>query len=92
MLSGNTAGSIKCPYFDTIILPTLKKVKRFQTRKIDGAFFRNLDPHNSTRHNTNVTLVAPKIKESLDFRSNFNFITKKNWKACEIWVVDAGYL
>ena len=30
------SGTIKCPYFDTIVLPTLKKVKRFQTRRIDG--------------------------------------------------------
>ena len=30
--------SIKCWYFDTIILPFLKKVKRFKTRKIDPPF------------------------------------------------------
>ena len=36
ILSGNTPGSIKCPYFDTIILPRLKNVKRFQTRRIDA--------------------------------------------------------
>ena len=49
-LSENTPGSIKCPYFDTIISTTLKKVKRFQTGKID-VFFRNVDPQNSTRLN-----------------------------------------
>ena len=36
ILSGYTPGSIKYSHFDTIISPTLKKVKRIQTRKIDG--------------------------------------------------------
>ena len=55
-------------------------------------FFRNLDPHSSTKLNTNVKLASPRIKESLDFLSNFNFITKKkNKKLGKIWVVDAGY-
>ena len=47
ILPGNTSGNSL--YFDIIISPTWKKVKRFQTVKIDEFFFRNLDPHNSTR-------------------------------------------
>ena len=60
---GNTPGRIKCPYFDTIILSTFKKVKRFHTGKID-VFFRNFDPHNSTRLNRK-RVVIPKKNVSL---------------------------
>ena len=38
IFSGNAPGSIKWPYFDTIILSTLKKIKRFQTGNIDVFF------------------------------------------------------
>ena len=37
-------------------------------------------------------LVTPRIKKSLDFLSNFNFVTKKIEKFSEIWLTDAGYL
>lgn len=43
--------TLKSPYFDTIIWATWKKVKRFQTGKINAFFFRNLDPSNSSRLN-----------------------------------------
>ena len=49
-ISENTLCSVKSPLFDNIILPTLKKVKRFQISKID-VFIQNLDPHTSTRLN-----------------------------------------
>ena len=32
-------------YFDTITCSNLKKVKRFQTEKFDGFFFRNFDQY-----------------------------------------------
>ena len=38
--------------------------------------------------NTNVMLVTPRSKGSLDFLNNFNF----NFKSGKIWVVDDGYL
>ena len=44
ILFGNTPDSIKCPYFDTIILPTSKKVKRFQIEKTD-VFFSEILTH-----------------------------------------------
>ena len=67
ILSGNTSGGMKCPYFNTIISPTLKKVKRFQTEKIDGFFFGNLDPHNSPRLDRN-RIVMPKKNVGLKLK------------------------
>ena len=32
---GNAPGNSKCPFFNTIILPTLEKLERFQTGKTD---------------------------------------------------------
>ena len=44
--------------------------------------------------NTNVILVKPRSKTSLDFLNNLNFTAKKKKKENlgKMWVVDAGYV
>ena len=59
--SRNTPGTIKYPYLNTIISPTLKKEKRFQTGKIDGVFFRNSDPHNSAKLDRKRVIIPREI-------------------------------
>ena len=51
--------SIRCPFFETIISPTFKKIKRFQTTNTD-VFFRNLDPHSSRLNRKRVVISKKK--------------------------------
>ena len=62
-LHGNAPGNSKCPYFNTIILPTLEKVEKFQTAKIH-VFFRNIDPHNSRLNRKRVVIHKKHTKNT----------------------------
>ena len=84
-LHGNAPGNSKCPYFNTIILPTLEKVEKFQTAKIH-VFFRNIDPHNSRLNRKRVVIHKKHTKNThiwRKWRTPQNFFlafTDELWK------------
>ena len=78
-LHGNAPGNSKCPYFNTIILPTLEKIEKFQQQKFMFFFFRNLDPHNSRLNRKRVVIHKKKHTHVKKVRHTSKFLFGIYW-------------